>query len=336
MHWLDWLILVLPIAVCMVIAIKSKRYVRGVSDFMAGGRHAGRYLICTARSEQGSGAAVFVAVFQGFLVGGFTLGWWNQLAVPIGLFVTITGYVIYRYRQTRSLTLGEFFEKRYGRKFRLFAGVLGFFAGLLNFGVIPAVGARFMVAFLQLPQDVTVFSFSVPTYLLLMAVFLTVCVVMTTTAGQISVLLTDCAEGMFSQVFYLAIGVVLLVGVFDWTATRHMLLDRPPGKSLVNPFDSFALEDFNIWYVLIGIFFLLYRTIAWQNQHAFNSSAATPHEARMGSVLGRWRGFAASVMITLLSLCAMTYFNTHPAEIDAALSNIQDPATRDQMRAPSR
>ena len=337
MHWLDWLILLLPIGVCAAIAVRSRRYVRTVSDFMAGGRHAGRYLICTARSEQGSGAAVFVGAFQAFLVSGFTISWWGQLSVPAGLLLMVTGYVIYRYRQTKVLTLGELFERRYSRNFRLFAGVLGFVAGLLNFGIIPAVGARFMVAFLQLPQTVHLLTASgpaVPTYLVLMAMFLTVCVIMTTTAGQISVLLTDCAEGMFSQLFYTVIAVVLLVNVFDWSETKHVLLDTNPGESLVNPFDSLGLKDFNIWFVLIGVFFIFYRTIAWQNQHAFNSSAATPHESRMGGVLGKWRAFAAGVMVTLLSLCAITFFKTHTAEIEAVLSRYSDPAVRNQMRAP--
>lgn len=339
MHILDWLIMTLPLVICGGIAVYTRRYVRSVADFMAGGRAAGRFLICTARSEQGSGAAVFVAAFQVFLVAGFTLSWWGHLAVPVSLLLMVTGFVIYRYRQTRAMTLGQFFEMRYSRKFRLFAGVLGFAAGLINFGIIPAVGARFMVAFLRLPQKVQLgtlggHAIEIETFLLLMALFLTITAVMTITAGQISVLLTDCAEGMFSQIFYTVIALVLLIMVFDWRETKAVLLDTAPGKSLVNPFDSLGLKDFNIWYVLIGIFGGTYRCIAWQNSHAFNSSAATPHEARMGAILGRWRAFAAGVMVTLLSVCALTYFKTHSADITAALDSIQDPAVRDQMRAP--
>lgn len=63
MHVIDWLIMILPLVVCATIAIYSRRFVKSMVDFMAGGRNAGRFLICTARSEQGAGAVVFVALF---------------------------------------------------------------------------------------------------------------------------------------------------------------------------------------------------------------------------------------------------------------------------------
>lgn len=346
MSSLDWLIMVLPLAICAVIAVYSRRFVRSVADFMAGGRNAGRYLICTARSEMGAGAVVFVAHFQVFLVAGFTLGWWGQISTPVTLLLAISGFVVYRYRQTRALTLGQFYEMRYSKNFRLFAGALAFFAGLINFGIIPVIGARFMVYFLDLPQVVHLpgvlthalpwLGFALPTHLLLMALFLTICTIMTTVGGQISVLLTDCAEGMFAQIFYVCIAVGLLCVFFRWSDTRAVLLATEPGKSLVNPFDSFSLKDFNLSYVLMGIAVGIYSTMAWQNSHAFNSSGASPHEARMGSILGRWRGFASSVMVTLLSVCALTYLRsaTGAATVDAALSKIHDPSTISQMKVP--
>ena len=336
MHIVDWLIMILPLVICAGIALYSRRYVRSVADFMAGGRNAGRFLICTARSEQGAGAVVFVAAFQVFAVGGFTLSWWGQLSVPVSLLIAISGFVIYRYRQTRALTLGQFFEMRYSRNFRLFAGGLAFFAGLINFGIIPVIGSRFMVNFLGLPQDLLILGWHVSTYLLLMALFLTICVIMTTFGGQIAVLLTDCAEGMFTQIFYTVIAITLVFFFFNWVETRAVLLDTAPGKSLVNPFDSFSLKDFNIWFVLMGIFVSAYSTMAWQNSHAFNASGSSPHEARMGMILGRWRSFAGSVMITLLAVCALTYLHSAAGSVavQADLSKITDPSTVNQMRIP--
>jgi len=335
-HLIDWVIMVLPLAVCCGIAVYSRRYIRSVADFMAGGRNAGRFLLCTARSEQGSGVVVYVAVFQMFFVSGFTLGWWGLLSVPVGLLVAISGFVIYRYRQTRAMTLAQFFEMRYTRKFRLFTGALAFFAGLINFGIIPVTGARFMVYFLELPQKVHHFSMNVPTHLILMAVFLTLCTVMTTVGGQISVLLSDCAQGMISQLFFVFISLVVIVFFFSWSDTSQMLLATEPGKSLVNPFDSFSLKDFNIWYVLMGIGVGIYSTMAWQNSHAFNSSSATPHESRMGSILGGWRTFAQGVMITLLAVCAMTYLKSPAGAtvVQASLAQIGDSSVADQMRIP--
>ncbi|MFA5203981.1 MAG: sodium:proline symporter [Lentisphaeria bacterium] len=336
MHVVDWIIMLLPLVVSLAIALYSRRFVRSVADFMAGGRNAGRYLICTARSTQGSGAVVLVALFQVFAVAGFTMSWWGQIAVPVGLLVAISGFVIYRYRQTRALTIGQFFEMRYSRNFRLFAGGLAFFAGLINFGIIPVIGARFMVCFLGLPQLLPLWYWHLPTHLVLMACFLTVCVITTTFGGQIAVLLTDCAEGMFSQVFYVTIALVLIIVFFSWPDTKAVLLDTAPGKSLVNPFDSFGLKDFNIWYVMMGIAVGVYGTMAWQNSHAFNSSGASPHESRMGGILGSWRGFAISVMITVLAVCAMTYLHSPAggAAVQAEIGKIADPGTANQMRIP--
>jgi len=56
----------------------------------------------------------------------------------------------------------------------------------------------------------------------------------------------------------------------------------------------------------------------------------------MGGILGRWRGFASSVMVTLLSVCALTYLRSAEgaAAVDAALAHVKDPSTANQMRAP--
>jgi SSS family solute:Na+ symporter len=273
MQWLDWFIVAVPVAVVAVTAIYARRYLKSVADFMAGGRHAGRYLLCTAKSEMGAGAVIYVSSFEIFGKAGFSIRWWGQLSFPVTLIIAISGFVIYRYRQTRALTLAQFFEMRYSRKFRLFTGVLALFAGMVNFGIMPVIGARFMVYFLNLPLSVHILSIDVKTYLILMGIFLSVCVLTTIGGGQITVILTDCIQGMFSQVFYVGIAIALLLA-FNWARTRGILLNHPKGESAVNPFDSFSVKDWNIWFVLMTLFGGVYGTMAWQNQHAFNSSAA--------------------------------------------------------------
>jgi len=93
-----------------------------------------------------------------FAVAGFSLTWWWQISIPVALLVAISGFVIYRYRQTRAFTIGQFHEMRYSRKFRLLASGLAFFAGMINFGISPVIGARFITNFLGLPQAVSMFE----------------------------------------------------------------------------------------------------------------------------------------------------------------------------------
>ncbi len=55
MHWIDWLIVLLPLALVAWVGIKTQKYVKGVSDFLSAGRVAGRYVVCVAGGEAAMG-----------------------------------------------------------------------------------------------------------------------------------------------------------------------------------------------------------------------------------------------------------------------------------------
>ncbi len=269
-----------------------------------------------------AGAVVFAALFEIFSRAGFTMVWWSWINIPVGLMVAITGFVVYRYRETRAMTLAQFFEIRYSKRFRVFTGVLGFFAGIVNFGIIPVIGARFIATFIGLPPVVSFMGVEVGSHLLAMAILLSITLTLTLAGGQITVMVTDCLEGMISQILYLVIIVCLLL-MFDWSQIIEAMSNQPPGKSLINPFDSLALKDFNLWYVLMAACVSVYGTMAWQNQSAYNSSGLTPHENRMGNILGRWRDSGKQAVIILLVICALTYL-FHPAYAPQASAVYQD------------
>ena len=48
MHWIDWVLFSIPIAIVVIAAIKAQRYVHGVADFLSAGRIANRYVLCVA------------------------------------------------------------------------------------------------------------------------------------------------------------------------------------------------------------------------------------------------------------------------------------------------
>ncbi|MBN8710772.1 MAG: sodium:proline symporter [Verrucomicrobia bacterium] len=335
---LDWFILVAPLTLVFAMAIYSRRYLRSVADFMSAGRVAGPYLLAVARGEMQAGAVVFVASFELISRSGFTLNWWGLIGIPVSLLVALSGFVVYRFRQTRALTLSQFFEQRYSRRLRVFTGMLGFVAGMVNFGIIPAVGARAMVYFLGLPATIQVAGWSFDTYIALMALFLGGALFMVLCGGLISMMVTDCLEGILSQVFYLVIIAALLM-LFQWREINEVLVAQPPGQSLLNPFDSSGIKDFNLWYILMGLFVTVYGTMAWQNAQGYNSAAISPHASVMGGILGRWREAGKAAVVTLLAVCAMTFLK-HPdfaAQAQPVLdevARIGNPQIEQQMLIP--
>jgi len=345
MHWIDWVIVVIPTIIVIYIGVKAQKYVLGVSDFLAAGRVANRYVVAVAGMEAGLGLVSVIAIFQMYYKSGFAIGFWGAISVPIGLLMTLTGFVIYRYRETRCMTLAQFFEIRYSKRFRVFAGLLGWISGTINYAVFPAVGGRFLVYYLDMPQTVHIFGIPMSSYGLTMAAFLFVALVIVNLGGQITTMVTDCVQGIFSYAGY-AIILITILCLFSWHQMSGAMLDRPVGRSMLDPFDTGKLTDFNVFYVIVGILSSVYSMMAWQGTSAFNCSAASPHEQKMGGILGRWRGGYASLMIVMLAVGGYTYLN-HPSHalnaemVQAEMQkniNLGNPVTtdaiRDQMQLP--
>ncbi len=338
MHLLDWILVLGSLILVMGIGIYTQQYAKSVADFMSAGRVARRYLLAVGRAEMQAGAVIYVGAFEVLNHSGLSYTWWTWLPRPILLVVAIFGFVIYRYRETRAMTLGQFFEIRYSRNLRLFAGSLGFFSGLLNFGIMPVIGARVMVYFLGFSPELHVWGFTVPTYIPLMALFLGVNLFVTLSGGIITIMMTNCVEGIVSQILYLVL-IFGLLHMFSWTQISATLSDQPAGQSFINPFDSFQTKDFNIWLVLMGIAGSMYGTMAWQNQSAYNSAPLTAHEGVMGNLLGQWRGFGQAAVIVVLAVCAMTYlrdpaYAAKAVQVHADVARIDNPQTQEQMEIP--
>jgi len=195
-----------------------------------------------------------------------------------------------------------------------------------------------MVFLFGLPLQVPCFGLELPTYVLLMGLFLTINLVLTLTGGLITIMMTNCVEGIVSQLLYIVL-IIGLLCMFNWSDMTAVLSNQPPHQSLINPMDSSGLKDFNIWYVVMMMLVNIYGTMAWQNQSAYQSAPLTAHEGRMGGILGQWREKAKSALITLLALCAMTYMH-HPhyaaqaAAVHADLAHLPNAHIQEQMEIP--
>ena len=338
MHPIDWIIVLAMLAVMAVGIVMSRSRMRSVADFLAAGRSAGRYLLSVAGGISGLGAITIVGLLEMNYVAGFSMSWWGLTMGVFVLLVTVSGWVNYRFRQSRCLTLAEFFERRYSKSFRVFAGLIAFLSGIINFGIFPAVGARFFIHFCGLPPELMLLGLAIPTFPLVMFVLLAVALTFVFTGGQVAVIVTDFVQGVFVNIVFVALVIFLFTKV-EWSQMVETLNMAPENASLINPFKTSHVEDFNLVYFVIGIFGLLYGAMSWQGTQAYNVSAKNAHEAKMGGVLGNWRGFSQGLFLLIVPMMAYTIMR-HPDFAPLAdfvrgvLANHESGALQSQLRTP--
>ncbi|MDZ7401012.1 MAG: sodium:solute symporter, partial [candidate division KSB1 bacterium] len=235
-------------------------------------------------------------------------------------------------------TMAQFFEIRYSRNFRIFAGMLAFLSGIINFGIFPAVGARFFIYFCGLPQTIPIFGIDISTFALIMIIILGLALFFVFSGGQIAVMITDFLQGTFVNIVFITILIYLMLTI-DFSKIFEALQSAPVDKSLINPFKTSKVEGFNIWYFLIGVFGAIYSTLSWQGTMAYNASAKSAHEAKMGSVLSNWRGIPMALLFLFVPVCAYTImhhpdFLNHATAVNSVLSTVDSKAIQSQLTVP--
>jgi len=370
LSFIDWLIVLAALGGMIYSVSMTKGLMKSVTDFLSAGRTAGRYVLSISSGVAGLGAISIVMFLEMGYVAGFSLSWWGLSQGIIILAITMSGWVIYRFRSTRSLTLAQFFEKRYSRNFRIFAGIVAFFAGIINFGIFPAVGAQFFINYCGLPDS----FMGIPVYPLVMILLLGVALYFVYTGGQIAVIIADFFQGVFVTFVLFAIALYLFFTI-GWDQVSESLEQTPialareqiadlraedsfqqlsdaeqnkkifeinekyENSSRINPFKTSHVEDFNFWYFLIGIIGIMYGTLGWQGAQGYNSSAKSAHEAKMGSVLAGFRGLPQGLFMFIVPVLIYVLMN-HPDyqsvadSVASSLDNLSTDTLRSQMRAP--
>lgn len=334
MSLLDWIIFLGPILVLAVSVCYAQKYVQSVTDFLAAGRTAGRYLLTSASGLAGFGLITLVVGSQVFYHSGWAVNWWNSGVLIVTTVLALSGFVFYRFRETRALTLAQFFEMRYSRKYRIFMGAVCWLAGVINYGIFPAVGANFFICFLGLPNQLC----GMPTYPLMMALFLGGACLVVIPGGQIQNMVTDTIQSIFVYGMSIAVGITILV-MFDRAAFQEVLCNQPAGMSFINPFDTAEISDFNIYWILINLFLVITHYGAWQGNQGYSASGLTPHEAKMGNVLGTWRQLSITFFTMLFIMSGLAVINGSAYQdvsrgIQTYLNNNFSPAVADQMSIP--
>ncbi len=335
---LDWLIIAAFFAFVAGTAVVSRPLVRSVADFLAAGRTAGRYVLSVSQGAAAVGAITIVGTLEMNYIAGFQQTWWAFTTAVVVIVIAVTGWVAYRFRETRCLTMAEFFERRYSRRFRIFAGSIAYLSGIVNFGIFPAVEARFFIYFVGLPQHFTVVGVQVATFPVMVAFLLVLSLLLVFVGGQVAVIVTDFLQGLFINAVFLVVSAYLLVRV-RWDQVVAGLLTAPKGASLVDPYHASQVADFNFWYFLIGVIGVVYTWMSWQGTQGYNSSAKSAHEARMAWVLYAWRMIPQTLVLLVIAVVAYAVLHNPDFAVQASaagtvIEGAGSPMVQSQLRVP--
>lgn len=355
MHPIDWVIIGVFFVLLIGIAISTRRITRSVSGFLSAERCAGRYLLTISTAMAFCSAIGTIGGFEAFYRQGLSGQFWGGIMAPVWMIVSLSGFVIYRYRSTRVLTMAQFLEVRYSRRFRVFAGSVAFLSGALNCAVFPLVTTTFAMHFLRLPDSFSIAGIPIPTFQFVMFILVGSSVTLAIAGGQITIMVTDFFAGFITNIAIIA-SVIFVIDRLGWwtiidtlavsdqvdvTATPEFIegYERQGEISLLNPFKFAGLKDFGVLYFLFTTFLAVMQTGVWQGGQGYQTSARSPHEARMAGILGGLRWSIIQTGTVLLPIAVyVVMWNPQFADVREAIGpTIRETghaATQSQMFVP--
>ncbi len=305
---LDWLIIILPVAFVLYMGYYSKRYVVQVSDFLSAGRLCGRYVISMASIANGLAILTLVSYVEIHYRTGFALTFWSNLTMPLGIIMSLTGFVTYRFRETKAMSYGQYIEMRYSRGLRIFASALRSASEVMANMIMPAIAGRFFIYFFGMPQYFTLWGMEIPTFNVIIILCLIMAIGIICMGGTLALVITDSIQGMFCYPI-MALFAGFLLYKFSWNnEIIPVLTDHVAKQNFLDPYDISELRDFNLFSIGLGLIFTVYNHASWIGA-GNSSSAKSPHEQKMAGLLGTYRGAMNNVLYLMVAVGLITYFN---------------------------
>jgi len=335
---LDWIIVAAFLISINIIGIKCRKYMKSVSDWLVAGRGVGRYLGIVADTGQGTGAISIIAVLQITYAAGPAYFWYYIQTLGLGIIIAITGWGIYRLRETKIMTLNELLERRYSRKFRIFCGFLCFFSGIINMGIFPIIGGRFIVYFCGLPQSFDLLGVTVATVPIITAVLVFVAVLFCFIGGQVSIVVTDFIQTSIIMIMFVLVGFAVY-RVVTWDHIEQAIRTQENMADMVNPLRTTSGAEFNIWFFAMLSFGMFYRILSWSPSITRHQSAKDPREAKIMMLVSYLRlgmGVALYCFVPMACFAVMNLpvFADKAAAVRDVIAGIENEKIRQQMIVP--
>jgi len=156
--------------------------------------------------------------------------------------------------------------------------------------------------------------------------------------GQIAIIITEFFQGIFANITYIIIVVFCLLFV-NWDQIYQAVINAPKDASLINPYKTTKMHDFNLWFYLISVVGIIYTKLAWQGSQGYNSAAKNAHEAKMAEVLNNFLLLIKWIFFIFIPVVAYTIlhnvdFSNISTTVNSILSTIGNDMIQSQTRIP--
>jgi SSS family solute:Na+ symporter len=259
-------------------------------------------------------------MFEAYYISGLNVLWWVMLTTPFFAYIQISGFGMYRFRETRSMTIAEFLERRYSRAVRTLGATTSWVSGMVVFGFVPLITARFLMALIGLKATFMMGGLEIPTYPVVTALVVGLPLLFVLTGGHLTVLVSDFVQGLFMNVAALALVFTVLSTVFEWDQVVFALkAGGGENASLLNPLATSQMADFGPGFFITAVILQAYSVMSNVAAQGFTGSAKNAHELRMGNLLAqiRWQGIL--IFFVVFVLVTRTYMH-HPDHASTAVA----------------
>ena len=241
---LDWVIVILYPLISVGIGIYVMRFIKNMRDFVTAGRNLGLWLgIATMTGTELGLITVMYSAQKGF-TGGFAAFHIAVAALIATFMVGLTGFIVYRLREMKVLTIPEFYEMRFDRKTRILGGIMMVLGGILNMGLFLKVGSIFIVGITGLSAA----SWALPAVMIFL---ITLVLIYTVMGGMISVVIAD-----YVQFVVLSISLLAITFICIFKLGFNNIINSVQNIMGTAGFDPTVAENGFGWEYILWMFFL--------------------------------------------------------------------------------
>ena len=266
---LDWVIIIVYPLISLLIGLVARKSIRTMRDFICAGHSLGTALGIATLTGTELGLITVMYSAQKAFGGGFATFHIALVAGLVTFAVGVSGFIVFRLRKMKVLTVPEFYERRFGRRTRVLGGLMMALGGILNMGLFLKIGSMFIVGITGMSADGWALTAVMTSLIALVLVY-------TCLGGMVSVVITD-----YLQFVVLSFGMLLAT----WLAIDHLgwqhIFDVVREQKGLAGFDPTAAEgDFGLEYIWYVAFLGLVGCAIWPTSIARALAADSPQTVK--------------------------------------------------------